>query len=422
MLDKIARQEGVRVLPELTLETDSRDYLARAARQAQAYDKYELIVDIDGHLHEGRFWGELLDCCENEVLRRDGKWLLKDGQNLPLVNVAMGMIFQAMQGRVSHQTGPRETVNDPAKHGHPFVQIVRRSIDSMGIDYQIVFPTAMLLLGLNPMPDIEIELSYAYCRWLTERILPDDKRILALGYLPFHSAEDCEKIVRQYADNPQIVGYTVCAARHAPVYDNQYMRLYRLLEEVGKPLAFHAGPNWDDPSFKTLNRFVSMHALTFPHYNMIHITNWIINALPERFPKLKVIWVESGLAWIPFMMQRLDHEVMLRQNEAPGLKRRPSEYMREMFYTTQPLERFDMDLLKSTMTAINAETQLLYASDWPHWDFDPPAAITTLPFLSEQAKRNILGLNAAHLFNLPVKRVRPRPEDIMAQRRQELSA
>jgi hypothetical protein len=51
---------------------------------------------------------------------------------------------------------------------------------------------------------------------------------------------------------------------------------------------------------------------------------------------------------------------------------------------------------------MNAETQLLFASDWPHWDFDLPSSITTLPFLSEQAKRNILGLNAARLFKLEV--------------------
>jgi hypothetical protein len=44
----------------------------------------------------------------------------------------------------------------------------------------------------------------------------------------------------------------------------------------------------------------------------------------------------------------------------------------------------------------------LFASDWPHWDFDLPNSITTLPFLSEEAKRNILGLNAARLFNLEV--------------------
>jgi predicted TIM-barrel fold metal-dependent hydrolase len=51
---------------------------------------------------------------------------------------------------------------------------------------------------------------------------------------------------------------------------------------------------------------------------------------------------------------------------------------------------------------MKAETQLLYASDWPHWDFDLPSAITTIPFLDEQAKRNILCLNAAKLFGFDV--------------------
>ena len=82
-----------------------------------------------------------------------------------------------------------------------------------------------------------------------------------------------------------------------------------------------------------MNRFLSVHAMSFATCNMTHMTNWIINGLPERFPKLKVIWVESGLAWIPFMMQRLDSEFLKRQSDAPLLKRRPSEYMQEMFYT-----------------------------------------------------------------------------------------
>ena len=81
--------------------------------------------------------------------------------------------------------------------------------------------------------------------------------------------------------------------------------------------------------------------------------------------------------------------------------------MRDMYYSSQPLERTNVDLLKSTFSAINAETQLLYASDWPHWDFDAPKAITELPFLSEAAKRNILGLNAASLFKIPIERMRP---------------
>jgi predicted TIM-barrel fold metal-dependent hydrolase len=64
------------------------------------------------------------------------------------------------------------------------------------------------------------------------------------------------------------------------------------------------------------------------------------------------------------------------------------------------MERSDMRTLENTMRMINAETQVLYSSDWPHWDFDAPSTILDLPFLSETGKRNILGLNAKRVFNL----------------------
>ena len=197
-------------------------------------------------------------------------------------------------------------------------------------------------------------------------------------------------------------GFLVTSIRHDPVHDNRYMPVYAAIEETGLPLAFHAGPTWEDEWMKTMNRFLSMHAISFVHCNIVHMTNWLVNGLPERFPRLKVIWVESGLAWVPFLMQRLDHEYLKRTSEAPLLKRPPSEYMREMYYTSQPMEMDHLGLLESTLTAINAETQLVYASDWPHWDFDLPSVFLDLPFLSEQAKRNILGLNAARLFDLDV--------------------
>jgi predicted TIM-barrel fold metal-dependent hydrolase len=74
--------------------------------------------------------------------------------------------------------------------------------------------------------------------------------------------------------------------------------------------------------------------------------------------------------------------------------------MREMFFSTQPMEMTDIAALEQTFRMLNAETQLLYSSDYPHWDFDLPSTIYDLPFLSEQAKRNILGGNAMRVFNL----------------------
>jgi predicted TIM-barrel fold metal-dependent hydrolase len=75
-----------------------------------------------------------------------------------------------------------------------------------------------------------------------------------------------------------------------------------------------------------------------------------------------------------------------------------------MFYTCQPIETSNMDITEASLKAMKAETQLLYASDWPHWDFNPPSTIYDLPFLSEQAKRNILGENAARLFGIETKK------------------
>jgi hypothetical protein len=101
------------------------------------------------------------------------------------------------------------------------------------------------------------------------------------------------------------------------------------------------------------------------------------------------------------MIQRLDNEYLMRSSECPGLKKLPGEYITDMFYTSQPMEMpKDTGMLEATFRMIKAESQLLYSSDYPHWDFDLPSTIYDLPFLAEGAKRNILGGTAAKLFKL----------------------
>jgi predicted TIM-barrel fold metal-dependent hydrolase len=74
--------------------------------------------------------------------------------------------------------------------------------------------------------------------------------------------------------------------------------------------------------------------------------------------------------------------------------------MREMYYSSQPMEIQDREAMEVTFRMIDAENRLLYSSDYPHWDFDLPSTIWDLPFLSEKAKHNILGGSAARLFKL----------------------
>ncbi len=282
------------------------------------------------------------------------------------------------------------------------VELTHRWMDAMSVDYACLFPTGMLNVGLHPQKEVEVDLCWAYNRWLTEKALPESGgRIYSMLCLPFSDPDESLRQVETFGDRKGVTGFMVTTVRTLPVHDNAYMKVYRAIEERGLALSFHSGPNWGEPVFKSCNRFLSVHALGFTFYNILHLTNWVINGIGERFPKLPVIWVEAGLAWIPFLMQRLDHEYMLRSSECPTLKKKPSDYMRDMYYSSQPMEVQDMEALQCTFRMIKAETQLLYSSDYPHWDFDLPTAIYDLPFLSEKARHNILGGNAARLFKLP---------------------
>ena len=98
----------------------------------------------------------------------------------------------------------------------------------------------------------------------------------------------------------------------------------------------------------------------------------------------------------------LDNEYRLRSSEAPLLTRLPSDYIRDFFYTSQPYDPLPTaEQNRMLFDLFSGDTQLLYSSDYPHQDFDLPTTVTGMHFLSDEAKRNILGGNAARLFGLP---------------------
>ena len=390
--------------PELSVitdVTDSYEILARATRQAaeRGLDKY-FIVDADSHIGDGLAWGEVLKFVENETVRDAAMFFGGGTGRSAFLNDTPGLQHQHAGGRIPHGAHLREPIADKSVPRE--VALSRKAMDCMALDYQIFFPSALLFLGMHPQREIEAELATAYNRWIVEQVLPHEPRMKAMLYLPYNTPEAAEATVKRFLGAPGVVGFLVTSTRYQPVHANEYMRLYAMLEEAEMPIGFHAHHNWHNEYTRHLNRFLSMHAISFVLSNVVHLTNWVINGLPVRFPRLKVMWIESGLAWLPFLMQRLDHEYLMRVSEAPLLKRLPSEYISEMFYTMQPMEATNLKLLEGTFEAIRADTQLLYASDWPHWDFDVPAKVFDLPFLDERARRNILGLNAARVFNLPV--------------------
>ena len=384
-------------------ELNTTRLLAHARKQAHQRNFDDVvIVDVDAHHYEGENYDEFLPFMENDVLRQLTHVGPHQGRRPRRRWCRPPVGYQDMGGRVTRYP-MRSVGKDRARRAAR--RPARPSLDGRD-ERRLFLPVSdrhAQSSALHPQKEMEVDLCWAYNRWLTEKVMPEgDNRFFSMLCLPF-SRSGAGAAPRRDLRRPQ-----ACRRLHgddrALAHGGLRQRLhevYRAMEERGLVLSFHSGPNWGEPIFKSCNRFLSAHALGFTWYNVLHCTNWVINGMGERFPKLPVIWIESGLAWVPFLMQRLDHEYMLRPSEAPLLKKKPSDYMRDMFYSSQPMEIQDYGAMECTFRMMNAETQLLYSSDYPHWDFDLPSTIWDLPFLSEKAKHNILGGTAARLFKLP---------------------
>lgn len=84
----------------------------------------------------------------------------------------------------------------------------------------------------------------------------------------------------------------------------------------------------------------------------------------------------------------------------PFLRERPSHYLKQYYYGTQPIEEpHDPAVVAKIVELYDGATKTLFASDWPHHDFDHPMKLAQVPFDAETRAR-IFGKNALELFNL----------------------
>ena len=379
-------------------EFDTAQLLANAARQRDARNLADVfIVDADSHHYETESVTELLGYIEDPVMKQlsmSALGVARKSRGFPYSRVG----YQDLGGRITRE--PLRGLEQTAGSEHRDISLAHRRMDAMGVDIAVLLPTPMMLMGMHPQIEFEAQIALAYNTWLVEKVTSQSDRLLSFAYLPFNDPEMTFRIVSEFGDAPGIVGFMVTSVRRNAVHDDVYAKSYAAIQEAGKVLAFHTGYDWDDPTFGSPSRFVAVQAIGYPFYNVVHCVNWLCNGMNERFPELDVLWMEGGLAWVPWVMQRIDSEYRMRSAEVPGLRKLPSHYMRDMYYTSQPLEAGDGYLLEQTLKAVDAENRLLYASNYPLPDMDVPSVIWDLGCLDEQAKRNILGENARRLFGL----------------------
>ena len=130
------------------------------------------------------------------------------------------------------------------------------------------------------------------------------------------------------------------------------------------------------------------------------VASFILEGVPERFPRLKIVIIEGGFGWVPSLGWRMDSHWKALRSEVPHLRRKPSEYLKESFwFTTQPVEEPEKpEHLRKLIDWIGWD-RLLFATDYPHWDSDDPRYAFKMP-MSEAEKRAIFNGNAKAVYGL----------------------
>ena len=154
--------------------------MQRSKPRTRKFDEI-LIVDCDAHHYENENFGEILPYMENDVFRQ----LTLSGRAKARHSIVPGQIgYQDMGGRVTRYPLRSSEKTEPGSLRD--VTLGHRWMDAMGVDYSCLFPTGMLNVGLHPQKEMEIDLCWAYNRWLTEKVLPEaGGRMYSMLSLPF---------------------------------------------------------------------------------------------------------------------------------------------------------------------------------------------------------------------------------------------
>jgi len=184
----------------------------------------------------------------------------------------------------------------------------------------------------------------------------------------------------------------------------KYDPIYAAAEAAGLPVMLHS-VSAVFPAFPfNLEQFdtaLARHTISHTFAMMANMISMVTTGVPVRFPRLKIAFTEAGISWVPFMMWRLDKEYNEMRREVPFLEDRPSRYVRQMYFATQPVEEPENPRHLTATIDVIGDDHILFASDWPHHDFDHPRQVFDLP-LPLETKRRIMGENALRLFNIPV--------------------
>ena len=159
-------------------------------------------------------------------------------------------------------------------------------------------------------------------------------------------------------------------------------------------------PGVPDRETQFANRFEQV-AMSHPLVATANLVSMVGTGVFARFPALRVVFLESGTAWLVHCMMRMDKEYNENRRDIPFYTERVSRYLREQVWVgTHPYaagtEPGDAEEVIRVSCGIE---RVLFGSNWPYADHDAPARVAAA-FTDEEARQQVMGENARRLFRL----------------------
>lgn len=289
---------------------------------------------------------------------------------------------------------------DGGPAGSDYETLRRQLLDRYDEDFAILNGEEILSASVMAHVPLATALARAYNEWLIETWLPLDKRLKGSIMVATQDAAAAAAEIRRAGRHPDLVQVILPSGTRLPYGDPHYHPIYEAAAELDLPIAIHPGGDGlgiaspsaagGIPTF-----YIEWHSL-LSQAPMTHLVSLICQGVFEKFPGLRVVLMEGGVAWLPGILWRLETNYKALRMEVPWVKRLPSEYVREhVRFTTQPMDQpIQPEHLQPMLEMIGGKEMLLFASDYPHWDADVPALIGIPP----EWRHAVYGENARSLY------------------------
>jgi predicted TIM-barrel fold metal-dependent hydrolase len=226
--------------------------------------------------------------------------------------------------------------------------------------------------------------------WVREHWLDKDARLRASIVVPAQAPYLAVQEIERCAGDRRFVQVLMPVACEMMLGRSYYWPIYEAAAKHGLPIGLHAGsmfryaPTSTGWSSHFLHDYVA-------HYQSFEaqILSLISNGVIRKFPSLTFVLIESGVSWLPGFIWRAIKTWRGVRAEVPWVDRSPAEIVRERFrLTIQPFDApADAEIVRRLIEQIDCDEMLLFASDYPHWQFDGPEPLP--PGLSADLIRKI---------------------------------